>query len=145
HALLLRRLHLLRGEGAGFTGLAGEAVSEHGQLAWLENELAVNEQNLTTVASGPEGLEYQLERLCAVLANPQKHFFITPRRLRLDRMNVLLDEHSAMPGAWLDLKIARIPMPDGSAESRSVVLVRFPRAALLPRSALVSDAGRMVR
>jgi hypothetical protein len=55
-----------------------------------------------------------------------------------------LSEDSTAPGETLELQVARIPIPDGPPEFRTFVLVRFPRAALLPRGELLSEAARLL-
>jgi hypothetical protein len=145
NALLRTRLRLLQGRGAGLVGLAGPSPPDGSTLARLQSELAVNEENLRSIASGSGALEHQLEDLSDVLANPREHFFVTPRRIRLDRMNVALADDDPAPGVTLDLQIARVPMPDGPAELRTFAFVRFQRAALLPKSALMTEAARMLQ
>ena len=145
NALLRARLRLLRTRGDGLAALMGKQESDASQLAHLHAELAMNEANLRSIASGAEALDYQLERVREALEHPRQHLFVTARRVRLDRMNVLLDDDSPTPGETLDLQIARIPMPEGPPEFRTFVLVRFPRAALLPRTALMHEAARMLR
>ena len=145
NALLRTRLRLLQGRGAGLVALAGPSAPDGSTLARLQAELAMNEENLRTIASGAEALEYQLEHLIDVLANAREHFFVTPRRLRLDRMNVVLADADPAPGVTLDLQIARVPMPEGPPELRTFVYVRFQRAALLPKSALMTEAARMLQ
>lgn len=143
-ALLRARLHLLERRGAGLAALAGKAAPDRSQLARLQTELAMNEANLKSVAAGHEGLDHELDRVCEALANPREHFYLSSSRLRLDRMNVVLDEGSPTPGETLDLQIARIPVPHGPPEFRAVMLVRFPRSALLPKGVLMTDAARML-
>jgi hypothetical protein len=108
-------------------------------------DLAVNEANLNSLAAGHKSLDYQLDQLCEVLSNPAQHFSVSIRRLRIDRMNVVVDETSAQPAEDLDLRIARIPMPDGPPELRVFMFVHFPRIALLPTSVLHADAARSLR
>jgi hypothetical protein len=145
NALLRTRLRLLQGRGAGLVGLAGPSAPDGSTLARLQAELAMNEENLRSIASGSEALEYQLEDLSDVLAHPREHFFVTPRHLRLDRMNVALADDDPAPGVTLDLQIARVPMPDGLPELRTFVFVCFQRSALLPKSALMTEAARMLQ
>jgi hypothetical protein len=145
NALLRTRLRLLQGRGAGLVALAGPSAPDGSVLARLQAELAMNEQNLRSIASGPEALDYQLEHLAGVLENPREHFFVTSRRLRLDRMNVVLADDDPTPGVILDLQVARVPMPDGPPEFRTFVFVCFQRAALLPKSALMTEAARMLQ
>ena len=133
------------GMGAGLVALSGPSAPDGSTLSRLQSELAMNEANLGSIASGAEALEYQLERLNDVLANAGEHFFITARHVRLDRMNVLLADEDPAPGASLDLQIVRVPLPDAAPDFRTFTFVRFPRAAMLPRTALVSEAARMLQ
>jgi hypothetical protein len=141
-ALLRARLRLLERQGAGMAGLASKVTVENDELARLQVDIAMNEANLASISAGPEGLDNQLERLREVLGNPGEHFSVSNRILRLDRQNVVLAEDSAAPGETLDLQIARVPLPEGPSELRAFVLVRFPRAELLPRGELFRQAAR---
>ena len=143
-ALLRARLRLLESQGAGLTALAGKPPVDADKYDRLHAELAINEQSLRVLATGPEALEYQLERMREVLSNPGEHFFVSPKRLRLNRMNVVLDENDPQPAETLDLRIAQVPIPNGQPEARTFMLVRFPRNALLPRGTLLSEAARML-
>jgi hypothetical protein len=60
-------------------------------------------------------------------------------------MNVALADDDPAPGVTLDLQIARVPMPDGPPELRTFVFVCFQRSALLPKSALMTEAARMLQ
>jgi hypothetical protein len=143
-ALLRMRLRLLQRQGAGVSGLGIRVNPELAEVARIQMDLAVNEANLNSLAAGPESLDYQLERLCDVLSNPQQHFFVSTRQLRVDRMNIVVDERSTLPAETLDLRIARIPMPEGPPECRVFMFVHFPRIALLPRSVLQNEAARLL-
>ena len=145
NALLRTRLRLLQGRGAGLVALVGPSAPDGSVLARLQTELAMNEANLSSIASGAEALEYQLERLREVLANAGEHLFITSRQMRLDRMNVVVADDDPAPGASLNLQIARVPIPDGAVEFRTFILVRFQRAAMLSKTTLSNDAARMLQ
>ena len=143
-ALLRARLRLLESQGAGLTALAGKPAPDASQYDRLHAELAINEQSLKVLATGPEALDYQLERMREVLSNAAQHFSVSARRLRLNRMNVVVAESDPQPAETLDLKIAHVPIPDGQPETRTFMLVRFPRNALLPRGSFLSEAARML-
>jgi hypothetical protein len=145
NALLRTRLRLLHGRGAGLVALAGQTAPDGSVLARLQAELAMNEANLRSIASGGEALEYQLERLREVLASPREHFFIAAKRVRINRMNIVLPDDDPAPGETLDLQTARVPIPDGPPEFRTFVLVRFPRSALLAKGTLLDEAARMLQ
>jgi hypothetical protein len=143
-ALLRMRLRLLQSQGAGVSGLGIRVNPQLGEVARIQMDLAVNAANLNSLAAGHQSLDYQLDRLCDVLSNPAQHFSVSTRRLRVDRMNIVVDEKSAQPAEDLDLRIARIPMPDGPPEFRVFMFVHFPRIALVPKSVLQSDAARFL-
>ena len=143
-ALLKMRVKLLEAQGAGLAALGTKPSATGSDLARAQAALAVNEANLDTMTSGHEALDYQLERLREVLANPRVHFFVTTKRIRLDRMNILQPEDDAAFEP-LDLQIAHVPIPDGAPELRTFVLARFDRSELVSRSALLSDAAGMLR
>ena len=124
--------------------VGARVVPQQGELARVQAELAINEANLTSVAAGSEGLEHQLEQLLTVLASPAEHLVVSPRRVRLDNMNIVVPEESATPAATLDLQIARVPIPGGEPELRTFVLVFVPRAEMLPRADLLGEAARML-
>ena len=142
-ALLRARMRMLESQGAGLTALGGQPVDAE-KFDRLHADLAVNEQNLKVLATGSEALDYQLEQIRQVLASPQEHFFLSSKRLRLNSMNIELHDDDPQPAVNLDLQLARVPMPDAPAEMRTFVLTRFPRNALLPRGALLSEAARLL-
>jgi hypothetical protein len=143
-ALLRTRLRLLDAKGAGLSGLALRVDPGRGELSRLQMELAQNEANLRSIAAGFEGLERQLDELVRVLGAPTEHFSLAHRRVRVDNMNIVLPDDSTLPGAALDLQIARIPIPGGPPEFRTFIFVRFPRAELLQKSELLSEAAQML-
>jgi hypothetical protein len=144
-ALLRLRLRLLERKGSGVSGLGIRVNPELAEAARIQMELAMNEANLNSLSSGPESLDYQIDRLCDALSKPEEHFSVSMRRLRVDRMNIVVDERSTQPAEDLDLRIARIPMADAAPEFRVFMFVHFPRIALLPKSSLHADAARVLR
>ena len=142
-ALLRARLRMLESQGAGLTALGGKEV-DASQYDRLHTDLAINEQALKVLATGSEVLDYQLERMREVLASPQEHFSVSAKRLRLNRMNVVVDETDPQPAETLELQVARVPLPAAPAELRTFSFVRFPRSGLLPRGSLLNDAARML-
>jgi hypothetical protein len=144
-ALLRTRLRLLEAKGAGISGLGMRVSPQLGELARVQMELAVNDQDLRTLSAGHQQLDHQVECLCAALMNPADHFSVSERRLRLDNMNVLLPDDSTAQGATLEVQIARVPIPDAAAELRTFVFTRFPHAELLPQAALLREAAGELR
>ena len=144
-ALLRARLRLLDAKGAGISGLGIRVSPAMGELARLKLELSVNEQTLSALATGAEALEHQIDHLCTVLTSPGEHFSVSARRIRLDNLNVVLTDDGTSPGAILDLQIAQVPIPGGAPESRTFVLVRFPRAELASQSELLREVSGILQ
>ncbi len=86
-------------------------------------------------------LDFELEHICKVLAEPAQHFYVSNRRLRINRMNIVVPDGDTQMSTELEFLVARVPgtVP---AEMRAFTLARFPRAELLPASRLFADAAR---
>jgi hypothetical protein len=138
-AVLMARLQMLERKGTGMRGaLGGEAVGE-ADLARLQSQLEENTANLGGAGGGAQALDRELEQICAVLAEPAQHLYVTSRRLRIDKLNVVIEEG----GTEFEFLVARIPGTT-PPEMRAFTLVRFPRAELLPRERLLEDAARLL-
>lgn len=90
------------------------------------------------MGGGDSVLEAELECLIAVLGNPQRYLHFDSQHLRLNRMNLVLDESSTQAGADINFSVAEttgsIPM------SRAFILIRVPRAELPPAKKINFDA-----
>jgi hypothetical protein len=140
-ALLKLRRKLLENQGAGMSELARKGgPDERSEMGQVSAQLAINEANLKALSAGSEGLDQQVEGLRDVLMRPQEHFNVANRRVRMDRMNIVLNETSTVPGETIDLQIARVPVPDAPPEFRTFIFVRFPRSELVPPSELIGEA-----
>jgi len=142
-ALLKSRLQMLERKGAGMRGaLGGEAVGQD-ELMRLQSQLEKNTRSLGDLGGGAKMLDFELEHICKVLAEPAQHFYVSKRTLRIDRMNTVVEEGSAQPSTELEFPVARVPgtVP---AEMRAFALMRFPRAELLPAARLFAEAARLV-
>lgn len=85
-------------------GTEPAARSEQDRLAAL---LLENEQQLETIG-GNEIPQAELECLQAVLANPQDYLHFAPKRLRLNTMNVVVDESGTDRAADVDFAVAEL-------------------------------------
>lgn len=140
-ALLKVRFKLLERQGAGMrAALGGEAVGQS-ELARLQSQLEENSQGLRSLGEGSQLLESELERLREVLADPGQYFYVTSKRLRLDGMNVVLEDN-AQGGTEFEFLVARVP--GDTPQMRAFALVRFPRAGLLPAGRLGDEAARLL-
>jgi hypothetical protein len=124
-ALLNVRLRLLERQGVGMGG-AGSA--DQSEITRLEAQLEENTRKLDDTGSGADVLDCELERLCEVLADPAQHFQISNRRLRLDRMNVILAENSLQPGEEIEFTVGQTF--GSQPQKRAFAFVCFARTDL---------------
>ncbi len=142
-ALLRTRLQLLERQGSGIRAVLGsDATAEPDELARLEAQINENEQGLAGLTLKEDALERALDHLCEVYAQPAPHFYLATRRLRLDRMNVVVEDGSAQAGAELEVHTARIPT--SPPRTRAFSLVRFARSDLLPAKSMYDEANRLL-
>jgi len=142
-AVLKARLQMLERKGTGMRGaMGGEAVGE-ADLARLQSQLEENTAKLGGAGGGAQALERELEVIRAVLAEPAQHLFVSRKKLRMDKLNVVTEEGSANPGTEFEFVVGRVPAIT-PPEMRSFALVRFPRAELLSRDKLHEDAARLL-
>jgi hypothetical protein len=141
-ALLKARKRLLEREGAGMgAALSGDSV-EPSELARLQAQFDENTKQLTSLGVTGQLLDRELECIREVLAEPAEHLYVSRKRLRLDRTNVVLEGGTAAAGNDLEIWIARVP--GNPPLLRAFAVVRFPRAELLPVGRLIDDASRLL-
>jgi hypothetical protein len=142
-ALLKTRLQLLEHQGAGIRAVLGsEASLEAGEQAQLAAQLADNEQQMAGLGMREDALDRELEHVRAVFAEPARHLYVETRRLRLDRMNVILDQHSTQAGDDFEFRVARLPTTP--PRMRAFTLIRFARADLLPEKNKFEEAAQLL-
>lgn len=73
------------------------------------SQLEENSRNLGSQGGDAALLDHELEHICSVLAEPAQHFYVSSRQLRLDPMNVVVEDSSAQNGAELQFLQAHIP------------------------------------
>jgi hypothetical protein len=142
-ALIKTRKQLLERQGAGIRAVLGsDSAAEFGELGRLEAQIEENERNLAGLGLREEALERALERVREVFAAPEQHIYLSTKRLRLDRMNVVLEANSTQDGDEFEFHIARIPTTP--PRTRAFSLVRFARADLLPAKSMLDEANRLL-
>jgi hypothetical protein len=142
-ALLKTRLQLLERQGTGIRAVLGsDATADSGELAQLETEVEENERHLADLGLREDALDRQLEHVRAVFAEPDRHLYVSTKRLRLDRMNVVLDEHSTQVGDDFEFQVARLPTTPPRV--RAFSLVRFARTAMLPEKSMFEEAAQIL-
>jgi hypothetical protein len=142
-ALLKTRLQLLGRQGAGMSGMLGsDGPEQDDDLARLQTEVEDNERNLQDLGLKSDALERALECVREVFAEPERHIFVSSKRVRLDRMNVVLEQSGAQAGDDIEFHFARIPT--APPRTRAFALVRFARADLLPAKSMLDEAQRLL-
>lgn len=141
--LLKARLQLLERQGTGIRAvLGGDAPVPTDEWGRLQMRIEENEQSLRQIGRRSEALERDLDQLCAVLENPSPHLYVENRRLRLDKMNVVIPEDSTAAGDEFIFQVARVPTTP--PEMRAFALVRIPRGEIRPAGELLNEAVRQL-
>ncbi|TKC86327.1 hypothetical protein FAZ69_20990 [Trinickia terrae] len=150
-ALLKARVQLLERGSVGMHSLAGSGSTARPtagptgkltELARVQAQIDENEQRLARLGQKADALPRQLELVCAVLADPAAHVDVTTQRLRLNRMNTLVDDNSLEAGTPIEFRMARIP--GNPSRTRALALVRVKRADLLPAASFAAEAKHFV-
>jgi hypothetical protein len=143
-ALLRTRLQLLERKGVGVGALVGDGREEAGcdELARLQESILENEGAIQRLGLRSEALDRELAEVCAVLADPAAHLFVSTRRCILNRMNVVLPPESREDGDEVVFQVAQVPTVPPQA--RAFALVRFARADLRSASGLLDEAARLL-
>lgn len=138
-ALLKTRLLLLQREGTGMRSVCGGgAPVAREELVQLEAQIEDNSRRLSDLRVPTDALERQLDGVCEVLMEPDKHVRLTKKKIRLDPMNVVQARDSVQAADDLEFHIARIPTRP--PQVRAIALVRFARAELLPGGLFLDQA-----
>ena len=139
-ALIRARLRLLRRQGPGLGSMFGAAPGDASEQAELQAKLLENERQLEVIGDSQSALEMELECLKEVLAHPARYLRVEQKRLRMNTMNVLVEEGSADRAAEVDFSLAELtgapPVP------RAFILPRFCRADLPARTINFDAAAR---
>ena len=137
-AALTSRLKILQGKHVDADSPFEPGVIGTGDLEALRDELERNEQELHDVLKQTQTLDDSLMHINAVLSQPEKHFSLASITMRLDRMNIKIDENQSQAGEQLTLMEATIV---GRAP-RVGLLVSFPRSEMPPDKDPLKEARR---
>jgi hypothetical protein len=134
---------LLERQGTGIRALLGsDATADAGELARLQTSLEENARHLADLGMREDALDRELEHVRTVFAQPARHLYVSTRQLRLDRMNVVLDQYSTQAGNDFEFRTARLPTVPPRV--RAFSLVRFARADLLPEKSMFDAAAQLL-
>ena len=119
-SLIRARLNLLRQHGPGLGSMLGDAPATASDQERLQSELLENERQLEALGGGESLLESEFTSLKEVLDRPQDYLSIAPMHLRLNPMNIVLDESSTDTGAGIDFAVIELK---GAAPIRRAFIV----------------------
>ncbi|SAL06244.1 hypothetical protein AWB81_07504 [Caballeronia arationis] len=106
-ALLKRRLRLLEREGTGMRSVCGggSPVTRE-ELIQLQAQIENNSRHLSELSVPTDALERQLDGVCRVLMEPEKHVRLIKKNIRLNPMNVVQTGESVQAADDLEFHIA---------------------------------------
>jgi hypothetical protein len=133
--LLKSKLGVLQKSGWNFDSQEGGAT-DHGKL---QQELDAIEEQLTGLAVDDRTLAGQLEIVSDVLANAEKHVWIEPRVLSLDRMNI--KREATNPDAR---ELQFMELHNARGQTLAVFLVSANLEELPQRQAFLANANRIL-
>ena len=130
-SLIRARLRLLQQHGPGLGSMFGADPAAKSEQARLTEELAENERQLEAIGGNKSLLESEFECLQSVLGSPEQLLHFEPTHLRLNTMNVIVDESSTDRVANIDFSVAEL---NGTPPvRRAFVLARISRSDMPPR------------
>lgn len=142
-ALLKTRLQLLERQGVGMRGMfSSDGAGKSDELAHLQTEMEENQRKLEGLGIKSDALDHELEHVREVFAEPGRHIYLSSRRVKLDRMNIVSEGNSTQAGEEIELHFARIPTTP--PRTRTFALVRFARANMLPAKSMLEEAERIL-
>ena len=139
-ALIRSRLRLLQQHGPGLGSVFGSAPAAQGEQLALEAELLENERQVEALGSPQSALEAELDFLREVLEHPERYVRVEQKKMRLNTMNVVVDEKSGDVASNIAFSLAQLMgVPQ---VQRAFVLARFARADLPESRMNFEDAAR---
>ena len=138
HAALKSRLNILQGQSVDEASPFEPGVIGTHDLEAVREKLARNERDLNDALTQSQTLDDSLAHVNAVLSQPEKHFQVGSITMRLDRMNIKVDDGASNDGDPVTLVEATVV----GQEPRVGLLVKFPRSDLPPEEDFVKQARR---
>ena len=141
-ALLQTRLRLLEHQGTGMRGVVGSSAPDPAARARVQAEMEENDRALESLGSRSETLERQLEHICEAFADAAPLLNVSHRRLRMSRMNVVLDGSDGEEAERVEFGLAHLP--GNPPRDRAFALVRISRAHLPADKSRLAEADRLL-
>jgi hypothetical protein len=127
--LLDMQLRLAQAKKAGLSPLLEEKENEAEDIEALQQRQQHMRQASEQAGARLMTLDDYIDRISEVLGNPERHFRVRHICMRLNQMNIKLDEKAAESGNELELAEALL----GEQLKRILLIIKFPRNELLAR------------
>ncbi len=139
--LLETRMRLMRDARGGLDALFIGPQESQAKFRLLREELVETERQLDARCNTPGMFNHYLERVIAVLANPDRVVTLGHVSLWLDAMNVVCRPEDA--GA-AEVHISEITSRTPEPSTRTVALIHFPRSTVPPGGLAWDEAARLL-
>ena len=140
-SLILARLNLLRQQGVGLGSAFDDSPAKASDHERLQTELLENERQLEALGSNEAHLESEFAILKSILDRPEEFLSITPMHLRINAMNVVLDDSSTDSVSVIDFAVVELKGP--KPVRRAFILATVARGGIpSPRKIAIDDASR---
>lgn len=139
--LLKARLRLLQ-QPAAATGFMSEEAPDESAKRQLEQELQENEQSLRELGSSQAALEGELEVLRGVLEAPERFLDFQPRQMRLNTLNVVVEQGDGQVAA--DVAFTLAALLGAPKVERAFVLCRLARGDMPAAQLDLVNAERLL-
>ncbi|MGC1955085.1 MAG: hypothetical protein WA970_21410 [Gammaproteobacteria bacterium] len=136
-AMLQVRYRLLQGKSDEAETVFGAGTNSGEKLLAIETKLAENNRQLREMFDRFKTLEDYLVRVKTILEHPQNYVKLIPTTVRLNRMNIMVDEFDPQGNDVRLLEASVINRPH-----RVVLLVKYPRKEFLPKEDFLEMAKR---
>lgn len=140
--LIRARLRILQQQGPGLGSVFGAEPTVSGEQLKLEAQLLENERQMEEMGSSQTILETELECLSNVLEAPDRYIRFERTQLRLNTLNVVLDEKST--DVATDVVFTKALLDGFPKVQRAFVLGRLARSELPDAKINFVEAERLL-
>ena len=122
-ALLKKKLRDLQAQHRGLDALTANTADEIEDRQVLTRHLEETEGQLREAHANPDTLEDYLAEVCRVFDHPSRHLRVNPGSVRVDRMNIKVEDDSSDRGA----EVFSAEIAVGNNPPFEAILARFNR------------------
>lgn len=139
-ALIRARLRLLQQQGPGLGSMLSSEPDTQGEQQRLEAELLENERQLEALGTSQELMSDELDVLVEVMGHPERYLRFDQQNLRLNTMNVVLEEDNGEVA--FDVTFSRAHLLGEPSRERAFVLTCIRRDEMPVPQLKLDDMAR---